>query len=658
MEFFNKTLNRFSPLISALIIMILATTTYASIVVIGSLKMHTQSLTKDQVANFYLGKPVSLSTNERLQPFGQPLKSGVSREFYRTVLGWNISDVSSYWSSEVFSGQANQPATVNDDEAAITTVEQNPNAIAYVDSSTLQGANNYQIKILYGSLDLPPPDASPINTTTQNILGNSTASTSFHSENQTPGLVLPPLNQAQTSSPPQQQNIQPTTTAQNNSNVNPNTNTGDVWAIIQSQLQFGSEINNAEVKEQLQWYLEHRSVLNLIINNATPYIYYVYQETHKRNMPVIFTLLPLIESGYDPYSYSTAGAAGLWQMMPGTASSFGLDIDWWHDSRKDVISSTNAALNFLMELKQALGDWYLAAAAYDAGQGAIQAAMQRNLQQHLPTDLWSLSLSEEAREYVPRLLALAVIIKDPARYGVQLPNIPYQPFFVSIEMNSQLSLQEISQIAGVSADYIRRLNPGIRRFATAPDGRYSLLIPISRAQLFLNNLAQIAGKTHLSWQYHEVHNGETLDIISKNYHVDENLIRQVNGIAAIEDVQPNQDILVPIRLDKTYQKALGIVWPPQQPSVQQQGLASSAPNMLTPSSLESLGNNATQNSLSSSNAIQKQIVNQTKMVPSFGHPVDNADGESTNQPHTPSAAAPISDSDSLKSLISKIYGHT
>ena len=298
-------------------------------------------------------------------------------------------------------------------------------------------------------------------------------------------------------------------------------------------------------------------MLKKILNRAAPYINYAYQQTQKRGMPAEFALLPVIESAYNPHAYSRVGAAGLWQLMPGTASSEGLTIDWWYDARLDVVASTNTALNFLVRLHSNLGNWKLAAAAYDAGQGAVRAAIARNKHVHKSTNFESLSLPLETRNYIPKLFAVAAIIKDPSKYGITLPNVPNRPYFSVVTMKSQIDRGEIARLAGISVDTVRQLNPGMQRWATRPGSDYHLLIPTANVNQFLNNLKRVAGRPHVSWQYHEVHSGQTLAGIAHDYHTTVSLLQKVNGLKDTK-VHPEQGILVPLHLNKTFAMPVGV----------------------------------------------------------------------------------------------------
>lgn len=327
--------------------------------------------------------------------------------------------------------------------------------------------------------------------------------------------------------------------------------TTNFWPVIATHFSLGDYRNRPEVRHEIVWYLSRRQILNEMLQNAVPYIDYVYQQTQQRDMPAEFALLPLVESGYDPFAYSSAGATGLWQMMPGTASSFGLDISWWYDSRRDTVVSTQAALNFLCSLHDMLHHWLLAAAAYDVGVGAVQAAQQYNVRNLRNTNFWDLPLPSETRTYVPRLLALAEIIKNANFYGVKLPYVPDRPYFATINMNSQIDLAEASRFADVPIDTIHRLNPGMLRWATNPNGIYTLLVPYDKSMVFMQNLQAVAGKEHVSWQYHEIRSSETLQNIAKNYHTNVELLERVNALTN-DQLTPDQGLLVPLYLHRTY----------------------------------------------------------------------------------------------------------
>lgn len=325
----------------------------------------------------------------------------------------------------------------------------------------------------------------------------------------------------------------------------------NLWGVVIDHFNLKKYYDRPEVKHQIIAYLNNKKVLEQMLRNAIPYIYYVYQQTKARNMPAEFALLPMVESGYNPLAYSSAGATGIWQMMPGTASSLGLEINWWYDARRDTVVSTKAALNYLSSLYNTLHSWLLAAVAYNAGIGSVQNAIQKIQRSGQNVYFWNLPLSRESRLYIPKLLALASIIKNADNFGVELPYIPYHSFFSKVNLNFQIDLNEAGRLAGVSSNVIRDLNPGMRRYATNPVGIYSLLIPSDSNERFRQNLMKMNGKPRVSWEYHQVRSGETLRSIARIYHCKVSYLRKVNGLKS-NRVSSQQGLIVPLYLNQTY----------------------------------------------------------------------------------------------------------
>lgn len=184
----------------------------------------------------------------------------------------------------------------------------------------------------------------------------------------------------------------------------------DLWSVLQHQFTLNHYENNPAVKAQIEWFLKRKKYIYKLAENAQPYLYYILTQVDKRKLPAEMVLLPMIESAYDPFAFSSAGASGLWQMMPGTASGFGLKQNWWYDGRRDIVASTNAALDYLSYLQSFFnGNWLLAIAAYDSGEGTVLSATRKNIAKGEPTDFWSLNLPRETQAYIPKLLALAEI---------------------------------------------------------------------------------------------------------------------------------------------------------------------------------------------------------------------------------------------------------
>jgi len=319
----------------------------------------------------------------------------------------------------------------------------------------------------------------------------------------------------------------------------------NVWDVLRDQLSLNHEVTQAEVQTQIRWIVSHPSYIHKLARQSEPYIYHVLTEIKKRKLPGELALIPMIESSYDPFAYSGAGAAGLWQLMPGTGTDLGLKQDWWYDGRRSIGPSTNAALNYLAYLHNFFdGDWVLAFAAYDSGEGTMAKIIKNSGQRGPKIHFWSLNVPQETRAYIPRLLALAEVIKNPTRYRVQLPEIPHVPYFEEVNIGSQIDLTHAAKLAGISYKALIKLNPGFNRWATAPYHPYKLLIPADKVDDFSRNLASVPIEDRVSWTRHQVSAGDNLMIIAQKYHTTVNLIKELNQLKS-NSVRKGQYVLIP-----------------------------------------------------------------------------------------------------------------
>lgn len=427
------------------------------------------------------------------------------------------------------------------------------------------------------------------------------------------------------------------------------TDSRNIWRLIASELSLDPELDQKAVQRELKRYRKNIRYVELMLTRAEPYIYYIYVQLKRRNMPIDFALLPMVESSFNPRAYSHAGATGLWQMMPGTASSYGLDINWWYDQRRDIQTSTNAALNYLDRLKKWLGSWEYAAAAYNAGGGTVKAAIKFNKRNGASTSYWHLPLPKETRGYLPKLLALAEILRNPERYGLKLPDTPVRPYFSSLELKSQLDIGEIAKFANMSVEDVQKLNPGLRRWSASPDGKYTLLLPTAKAYLFTQNLQRSSGKTRRSWQFHEVRTKENLKAIAKNYHTSVALLQKINGLKS-KRVHVGQGLLVPVNLNHRYQAvvAMNTDYLPSSPWKRfGQQLASNAGAAGQPATLENLS--------AADLLAGKGLYLLAKNKPNVDMRNKSLAARKT-KPTTSSSSEPLHENDTLKTLLSKIYG--
>ncbi len=321
--------------------------------------------------------------------------------------------------------------------------------------------------------------------------------------------------------------------------------TSNVWEVLRSEFKLDHEISRAEVQGQIRWLIAHPSYLQKVFRQSQPYIYHIVTEIKKRNLPGELALIPMIESAFDPFAYSGVGAAGLWQLMPGTGKDLGLKQDWWFDGRRSIGPSTDAALNYLVYLNKFFnGNWTLAIASYDAGEGTISRAIKAAQQENRSTSFWDLPVPGETQIYVPRLLAFAEIINNAQQYKLSIPEIPYQPYFQEVNIGSQIDLNHAAKLAGISYRELIKLNPGFNHWTTAPYKPFKLLIPTEKVRQFNLNLANFPEEKRVSWTKHQVQQGDNLDTIANRYHTTVNLIKQLNQLTS-NQIKPNQSILIP-----------------------------------------------------------------------------------------------------------------
>ncbi len=269
-------------------------------------------------------------------------------------------------------------------------------------------------------------------------------------------------------------------------------NADNIWDVLRQEFILEHHENNVLVQEQIDWFMNHQDFLYRSITRAAPYLYYILQQVHLRHLPAEVVLLPVFESSYDPFAYSPQGAAGIWQMMPDTATGYGIKHNRWYDGRRDVIASTKAALNYLSYLGSFFdNNWLLAFAAYDTGEGNVLSAIRKNVRDGGSTDYWSLQLSQETRIYVPRLLALATIVSHPEIYPVYLPPVRNAPYLAQMEVDSQIALKHAANLAGLSMKRIMQLNPGYSHAMTDPNTHAKLVLPIENVEQFSENLAKM-----------------------------------------------------------------------------------------------------------------------------------------------------------------------
>lgn len=253
------------------------------------------------------------------------------------------------------------------------------------------------------------------------------------------------------------------------------------------------EVRHARLDRQIVWYQRNANTLRRALDRANPFIAWILDQIEAENLPAELALLPVIESGYQPLALSPSSAAGLWQFIPSTGSRFGLEQNRWYDGRRDVVDSTQAAMEYLTYLRDEFdGDWLLAIAAYNAGEGTVARAVRRNRERSKEADFWNLDLPEHTQEYVLKLLALRDIVATPGHYGIDLPQPDATTQIALIETNSRMDLGQAAHMAGISLADVQKLNPGLRKTSTPPQGPHRLVVPLDVADRFAAHLADLS----------------------------------------------------------------------------------------------------------------------------------------------------------------------
>jgi membrane-bound lytic murein transglycosylase D len=288
-----------------------------------------------------------------------------------------------------------------------------------------------------------------------------------------------------------------------------------------TRLRFGFTLDyedNNRIAAERNWFVRHPDYLERVFTRAQRYLPYIAAEIERRGLPYELALLPIVESAYDPFAYSHGRAAGLWQMIPGTARRFGIKQNWWYDGRRDVVDSTRAALDYLeylLELND--GDWLNAIASYNSGEGNVLRSVKRNRKAGKPEDFWNLKLPRETSMYVPKLLALVDIVQNPDAYNLTLPAVLDEPQFVVADIGSQLDLALAAELAGIEVDTVYAYNPGYNRWSTDPAGPHRLVLPVEAADTFTAALADVPEGDRVRWKRHKVKNGEAISQIALKY---------------------------------------------------------------------------------------------------------------------------------------------
>jgi membrane-bound lytic murein transglycosylase D len=321
---------------------------------------------------------------------------------------------------------------------------------------------------------------------------------------------------------------------------------GDLWERIVRG--YGIEpVDSPLVEKWEKWYSDRPDYVARMVDRSRRYLYHIVTEVEARGMPLDLALLPMVESAFNPHAMSVSRASGIWQFMPGTGTTYGLKQNWWFDSRRDVLAATSSALDYLQNLESEFGDWQLALAAYNWGEGNVRKAIARNQARGKPTDFESLTgLPAETRNYLPKLQAVKNIVADPGRFNLSLVDVPDAPYFAVVKTTREMDVKRAAELAEMPLDEFLSLNPQHNRPVIAGADEYTLLLPIDKAELFAAKL-QLIAQPLVSWQAYRFKAGDTLPHVAAKFGLSTETLRTINGIGARAQVPVGHPLLVPLQ---------------------------------------------------------------------------------------------------------------
>ena len=329
----------------------------------------------------------------------------------------------------------------------------------------------------------------------------------------------------------------------------------DLWTRIRAGFAM-REIDSPLVQRHEAWYLNRPEYVERMIDRSRRYLFYIVEEVEKRGMPTEIALLPMIESAYNPSANSHMRAAGMWQFIPSTGRRYGLQQTWWFDGRRDVVAATQAALDYLQSLHDMFGDWQLALAAYNWGEGAVQRSIQKNRRKGKATDYMSLKMPVETRNYLPKLQAVKNIVANPELFNLSLAPLPNQPYFAVVSAPAHMDVELAAKLADMPVEEFRNLNPGHQRPVITVANR-QLLVPVDKVDVFQSNLEN-NDQPLVTWQTYQLKQGEKLEQVARKFDISIERLREVNGLNYRKRTRPGQMLLVPMEddaetnLDETY----------------------------------------------------------------------------------------------------------
>jgi membrane-bound lytic murein transglycosylase D len=320
----------------------------------------------------------------------------------------------------------------------------------------------------------------------------------------------------------------------------------DLWERIRAGFKM-PDLETRIAEQRTRWYAEQPDYLARMVQRSSRYLYHIVEEIERRDMPTELALLPFVESAFQPQAVSSAKAAGLWQFIPSTGLNYELTQNMWKDERRGVIESTRAALDYLQKLHDMFGDWHLALAAYNWGEGAVSRAIARNQREKKPTTYTALRMPQETQHYVPKLQAMKNIVSDPDKHGVTLPPISNSPYFVAVLKTFDIDLETAARLAEMEPADFRALNPAFNRPLIVGASNSHLLLPADKVDRYHANLAawHATGQPLASWTVYTLKPADTLAAVARRVGLTEQALREANDIPPRYRLRPGSTILIP-----------------------------------------------------------------------------------------------------------------
>lgn len=329
-----------------------------------------------------------------------------------------------------------------------------------------------------------------------------------------------------------------------------------------------------------QWYQNRPDALRRMIERSRPYLHHIVEEIEARGMPTEMALLPMVESSFNPMAYSRAHASGLWQFIPATGKRFNLEQNWWQDQRRDIVASTGAALDYLQTIYDMHGDWQLALASYNWGEGAVKRAIEKNEAKGLPTDYASLNMPAETRHYVPKLQALKNIFSNPALMAsLGLPEVMNRPYFATIQAPRAMDVKTAARLADMPVDQFVALNPAHNR--PVMKAETPVVIPADRAATFQDKLDRHDAPL-TEWDVYTTRSGERIEQVAQRFGIGVPELLRANGLQGKVRLAAGSTLLVPAGRGAEGIEALGsdarllAVAEPEPPARSAKGKAATA----------------------------------------------------------------------------------